>query len=70
MGDDFDELRREMEEPGVQILGIKTCPLCGAHDIDVVFLADFGSGSREPVRVRARPRCDLDALDDPHSTLD
>jgi hypothetical protein len=45
IGDYFEELRRDLEEPGVEILGIKGCVLCDALDFDVVM-----SNSTETVK--------------------
>ena len=41
-GDEFDELRRDFEKPGVQVFAISFCAECSAMDVDVVFLANFG----------------------------
>jgi hypothetical protein len=42
VGDEFDELRRDFEKPGVQVFAISFCAECSAMDVDVVFLANFG----------------------------
>jgi uncharacterized protein YkuJ len=41
-GDEFDELRRDFEKPGVQVVAISFCSECSAMDVDVVFLSNFG----------------------------
>ena len=42
LGDYFEELRRDIEQPGVEILGIKGCVFCDALDFDVVLSGKLG----------------------------